>query len=78
MDKKFESFKKSLERVYERNCFYREKMKSVDITPDDINYSDIPEAVFESKREQIIDNAIKTLSKLGIDTSILNLNPANN
>ena len=27
MDKKFESFKKSLERVYERNCFYREKMK---------------------------------------------------
>ena len=39
---------------------------------------DIPEEILESKREQIIDNAIKTLSKLGIDTSILNLTQANN
>ena len=41
------------------------------------NYSDIPNEVLENKREQIIDNALKTLSKLGIDTSILNLNPTN-
>ncbi len=45
--------------------------------PIDINYSDIPNEVLENKREQIIDNALKTLSKLGIDTSILNLNPTN-
>ncbi len=45
--------------------------------PIDINYSDIPNEVLENKRQQIIDNALKTLSKLGIDTSILNLNPTN-
>ena len=59
-------------------CIYKIFQTGETFNPIDINYSDIPEAVLESKREQIIDNAIKTLSKLGIDTSILNLNPANN
>lgn len=45
--------------------------------PIDINYSDNPKEVLENKREQIINNALKTLSKLGIDTSILNLNHTN-
>ena len=59
-------------------CIYHMFQTGEIFNPVDINYSDIPEEVLESKREQIIDNAIKTLSKLGIDTSILNLNPANN
>ena len=36
MDKKFASFKKSLERVYEHNKLYRDKMRKLNITPDDI------------------------------------------
>ena len=58
-------------------CIYK-CFKLVKIfNPIDINYSDIPNEVLENKRQQIIDNALKTLSKLGIDTSILNLNPTN-
>jgi len=58
-------------------CIYHMFQTGEIFNPVDINYSDIPEEVLESKREQIIDNAVKTLSKLGIDTSILNLTPAN-
>ena len=46
--------------------------------PIDINYSDIPNEIKESKKQQIINNAVNTLSKLGIDISVLNLNPTNN
>ena len=59
-------------------CIYKMFQTGEIFNPIDINYSDIPDKVLESKREQIIDNAINTLSKLGIDTSILNLNPTNN
>lgn len=59
-------------------CIYKMFQTGETFNPIDINYSDIPNNVLESKREQIIDNAINTLSKLGIDTSILNLNPTNN
>lgn len=59
-------------------CIYHMFQTGEIFNPVDINYSDIPDKVLESKREQIIDNAVKTLSKLGIDTSILNLTPANN
>lgn len=40
MDKKFESFKKLLERVYENNKIYREKMDKLGITPLDIKSED--------------------------------------
>lgn len=59
-------------------CIYHMFQTGEIFNPVDINYSDIPNEVLESKREQIIDNAVKTLSKLGIDTSILNLTQANN
>lgn len=59
-------------------CIYKMFQTGETFNPIDINYSDISNKVLESKREQIIDNALKTLSKLGIDTSILNLNPTNN
>ena len=59
-------------------CIYKMFETGEVFNPIDINYSDIPNEVLESKREQIIDNAINTLSKFGIDTSILNLNPTNN
>ena len=36
MDKKFECFKKSLERIYINNKIYREKKDYLHITPDDI------------------------------------------
>ena len=56
MDKKFESFKKSLERVYERNRFYREKMRSVDITPDDIkSFDDVKRLPIMEKKDFFID-----------------------
>lgn len=58
-------------------CIYKMFQTAETFNPIDINYSDIPNEILESKREQIIDNAINTLSKLGIDTSILNLNPTN-
>ena len=58
-------------------CIYKMFQTGEIFNPIDINYSDIPNEVLENKREQIIDNALKTLSKLGIDTSILNLNPTN-
>lgn len=59
-------------------CIYKMFQTGETFNPIDINYSDISNKVLESKREQIIDNALKTLSKLGIDTSILNLNSTNN
>lgn len=59
-------------------CIYKMFETGEVFNPIDINYSDIPNEVLESKREQIIDNAINTLSKFGIDTSILNLNSTNN
>ena len=59
-------------------CIYKMFQTGEIFNPVDINYSDISNEILESKREQIIDNAINTLSKLGIDTSILNLNPTNN
>lgn len=59
-------------------CIYNMFQSGEIFNPVDINYSDIPGEVLESKREQIIDNAVKTLSKLGIDTSILNLTQTNN
>lgn len=59
-------------------CIYKMFQTGETFNPIDINYSDIPAKVLESKREQIIDNALNTLSKLGIDISILNLNPTNN
>lgn len=58
-------------------CIYKMFQTGEIFNPIDINYSDIPDNVLESKRDQIINNAINTLSKLGIDTSILNLNPTN-
>ncbi len=58
-------------------CIYKMFQTGEIFNPIDINYSDIPNEVLENKRQQIIDNALKTLSKLGIDTSILNLNPTN-
>ena len=58
-------------------CIYKMFQTAETFNPIDIKYSDIPNEILESKREQIIDNAINTLSKLGIDTSILNLNPTN-
>lgn len=58
-------------------CIYKMFQTGESFNPIDINYSDIPNEVLESKREQIIDNAINTLSKLGIDTSIFNLNTTN-
>lgn len=58
-------------------CIYKMFQTGEIFNPVDINYSDIPDKVLESNREQIIDNAVKTLSKLGIDTSILNLNLTN-
>ncbi len=58
-------------------CIYHMFQTGEIFNPVDINYSDIPEEVLETKREQIIDNAVKTLSKLGIDTSMLNLTQAN-
>ena len=54
-------------------CIYKMFQSGEIFNPIDINYSDITEELIESKREQIIDNALKTLSKLGIDTSILNI-----
>lgn len=59
-------------------CIYKMFQTGETFNPIDINFSDIPNKVLESKREQIIDNALNTLSRLGIDTSILNLNPTNN
>ena len=59
-------------------CIYKMFQTGEIFNPVDINYSDISNEILESKREQIINNAINTLSKLGIDTSILNLNPTNN
>lgn len=58
-------------------CIYHMFQTGETFNPIDTNYSDIPEDVLESKREQIINNAVKTLSKLGIDTSILNLTQTN-
>ena len=58
-------------------CIYKMFQTGEIFNPIDINYSDITEELIESKREQIIDNAIKTLSKLGIDTSILNIPTTN-
>ena len=40
MDKKFTSFKKSLERVNEHNKLYHDKMEKLNITPDDIKCED--------------------------------------
>ena len=57
------------------SCIYKMFQTGEVFNPIDINYSDIPNKLLESKRTQIIDNAINTLSKLGIDTSSLNLNP---
>ena len=59
-------------------CIYKMFQTGEIFNPVDINYSDISNEILESKREQIINNAINTFSKLGIDTSILNLNPTNN
>lgn len=59
------------------SCIYKMFQTGEVFNPIDINYSDIPNKFLESKRTQIIDNAINTLSKLGIDTSSLNLNPTN-
>ena len=59
------------------SCIYKMFQTGETFNPIDINYSDIPNEVLESKRKEIIDNAINTLSKLGIDTSILNINPTN-
>ena len=36
MDKKFSKFKENLNYIYENNKVYREKMQSINITPDDI------------------------------------------
>lgn len=58
-------------------CIYKMFQTGEIFNPIDINYSDIPNEILESKREQIIDNALNTLSKLGIDISILNINPTN-
>lgn len=58
-------------------CIYKMFQTGETFNPIDINYSDISKDILDSKREQIIDNAINTLSKLGIDTSILNINPTN-
>ena len=58
-------------------CIYKMFETGETFNPIDINYSDIPDDVLESNREQIINNAINTLSKLGIDTSILDLNTTN-
>lgn len=58
-------------------CIYKMFQTGEIFNPIDINYSDITEELIESKREQIIDNAIKTLSKLGIDTSILSIPTTN-
>ena len=58
-------------------CIYKMFQTGEVFNPIDINYSDMPTEILESKREQIINNSIKTLSRLGIDTSILNLNPTN-
>ena len=59
-------------------CIYKMFDTGETFNPIDINYSDIPSEVLESKRNDIIDNAINILSKFGIDTSVLNLNPTNN
>lgn len=59
-------------------CIYKMFQTGEIFNPIDINYSDISSEILDSKREQIIDNAVNTLSKLGIDTSTLNLNPTNN
>ena len=59
-------------------CIYKMFQTGEIFNPVDINYSDISNEILENKREQIMNNAINTLSKLGIDTSILNLNPTNN
>lgn len=58
-------------------CIYKMFQTGEIFNPIDINYSDIPNEVLENKHEQIINNVLKTLSKLRIDTSILNLNPTN-
>ena len=56
-------------------CIYKMFQTGETFNPIDINYSDIPEAVLESKREQIIDNAIKYGNEFGtIKISISNKN----
>ena len=37
MDKKFEAFKLELQKVYENNKIYRQKMKDKNLTPEDID-----------------------------------------
>ena len=59
-------------------CIYKMFQTGETFNPIDINYSDIPNEIKESKKEQIINNAVNTLSKLGIDISVLNLNTTNN
>lgn len=56
MDKKFASFKKSLERVYEHNKLYRDKMRKLNITPDDIkSEEDIQKLPITEKKDFFID-----------------------
>lgn len=56
MDKKFETFKKSLERVYENNKIYREKMDKLGITPLDIkSEDDIRKLPLTEKKDFFID-----------------------
>ena len=56
MDKKFTSFKKSLERVYEHKKLYHDKMEKLNITPDDIKCEDdIKKLPITEKKDFFID-----------------------
>lgn len=56
MDEKFESFKKSLSRVYENNKFYREKMDNLHVRVSDIkSFRDISKLPFMEKKDFFTD-----------------------
>lgn len=58
-------------------CIYHIFQIGEIFNPVDIDYFNISDKVLDSKREQVINNAVKTLSKFGIDISILDLTQAN-
>lgn len=56
MDKKFENFKKSLERVYQNNQIYHDKMDKLHLTPLDIkSEKDISKLPITEKKDFFID-----------------------
>ncbi len=52
MDKKFEAFKLELQKVYENNKIYRQKMKDKNLTPEDIDsWNDIKKLPLTTKED---------------------------